>query len=50
MAILPVYIAAWITHFVSCAMAGQWVFLAVGIISVPIGAIHGVWVWLSALF
>lgn len=50
MAILPVYLAAWITHLVSCVMAGQWVFLVIGIILVPVGAIHGLWVWVSAMF
>lgn len=40
-------IAAWLTHVVTCLVAGKWGFLIAGAIFAPIGVIHGFMIWLG---
>lgn len=36
---------AWVTHVVSCLLAGLWGFLIAGAILFPIGIVHGIGIW-----
>ncbi len=42
------FIAAWLTHIVTCLAGGLWGFLIAGAILFPIGIIHGVMIWFGA--
>lgn len=39
---------AWLTHVVTCFVAGLWGFLIAGAIFFPIGIIHGFLIWIGA--
>lgn len=38
---------AWITHVVVCIQTKAWVLLVIGSLLAPVGAIHGVMIWLG---
>lgn len=38
-------ICAWLTHIISCFIAGTWGFLIAGAIMFPIAWVHGTWLW-----
>ena len=40
-------IVAWVTHVVVCIQSAAWVLLVIGALIFPIGAIHGVMIWLG---
>lgn len=40
-------LAAWFTHVVVCIKTASYIFLIAGAIAAPIGAIHGVGIWLG---
>lgn len=46
--VLFTFIAAWLTHIVTCLSTSAWGFLIAGALFVPIGIIHGVGIWLGA--
>jgi hypothetical protein len=39
--------AAWLTHIFTCFGQGLWLFLLAGAIFVPIGILHGFYLWFS---
>ena len=45
LAMLLVPISAWLTHIVSCLMAGAYVLLLAGALVPPVGVIHGIGIW-----
>jgi hypothetical protein len=45
LAIVLTSLAAWLTHVFTCFSEGLWGFLIAGALIVPIGIIHGVWLW-----
>jgi len=45
MAAICIMIAAWVNHILFCFAAQAWGFLVAGAIFVPIGILHGVWLW-----
>lgn len=44
--VVLVLIGAWLTHIFTCFSEGAWGFLVAGAIFVPVGMLHGFWVWL----
>ena len=42
------FIAAWLTHVVTCLSDDRWGFLIAGAIMFPIGIIHGIGIWFGA--
>jgi hypothetical protein len=41
------FIAAWLTHVISCISAGAWGLLIAGSLLAPVGIVHGVMIWLG---
>lgn len=41
------FIAAWLTHVISCIAAGAWGLLIAGSLLAPVGIVHGVMIWLG---
>tara|TARA_Y100000310_G_scaffold321360_1_gene378879 strand:+ start:4356 stop:4526 length:171 start_codon:yes stop_codon:yes gene_type:complete len=42
------FIAAWLTHVITCFNVGAWGFLIAGAICFPVGIVHGVGIWFGA--
>ena len=40
-------VLAWLTHVVTCFIAGAWGFLIAGALFFPIAIVHGVGLWLG---
>lgn len=40
---------AWLTHVITCLVAGSWGLLIAGAIMFPIGIIHGWLIWLGLM-
>lgn len=38
-------LTSWITHVISCFIAGTWGFLIAGAICFPVAWVHGTWLW-----
>ena len=41
------FIAAWLTHVISCIAAGAWGLLIAGSFLAPVGIVHGIMIWLG---
>ena len=39
------FIAAWLTHIISCLVAGKYLLLIAGAFVFPVGIIHGIGLW-----
>ena len=37
--------AAWLNHVFTCFSEGLWGFLLAGALLVPLGSLHGAWLW-----
>lgn len=44
-AFVSVFVAAWLTHIITCFSDGLWGFLVAGAIFFPIGIFHGIYLW-----
>jgi len=45
--LVTVPLAAWGTHVVNCIQKEEWMFLIAGTIAFPVGAVHGVGIWIG---
>lgn len=41
------FASAWLTHIITCFNEGLWGFLIAGAIVVPIGILHGIYLWFT---
>jgi len=48
--IMVAMFAVWLTHVLVCFAAGSWGFLIAGALFPPIGAVHGIAIWLGFPF
>jgi len=39
------FVSSWLTHVITCLVAGKWGFLIAGALMFPIGIIHGTGLW-----
>lgn len=42
-----VFLAAWVTHVVTCISDEKWILLFIGAFGFPIGIVHGIAIWLG---
>jgi sorbitol-specific phosphotransferase system component IIBC len=42
------FVAAWLTHVITCLASASWGFLIAGALCFPVGIVHGIGIWFGA--